>query len=124
MAEYSKPGYVLLNGIVLAECGQARFRLNSNDKPVRTLTKGLAGYSDGAEEVSCDLQNAIPRAGFEAEFTALCRAHRTVRLSFRIANKIYECEGRFMDIDISTDVDSPNGVNLTFNGRLINEATV
>lgn len=124
MAEYSRVGYLLLNGIIITQAGQARMRINSNDKAVRTLIHGLAGFSNGAEEASVEFQNAIPLSGFEFEFNALVRAHRTVRVAFRIANRQYEMEGRFMDSDTSTDIDSPNGINITFNGRLLNETRV
>jgi hypothetical protein len=122
--EYSKQGFLLLNGVVLNESGSIRYREMSNDKPVKTLTKGLSGFSNGAEECSVDFENAIPREGFEAEFTSITRKHQTVRVGFRIANKQYECEGRFMDSEISTSVDNPNGVNMTFAGRVLNETTV
>ncbi len=124
MAEYSKQGYVLLNGVIVTEVSQCRFRIASNDKPVRTLTKGLSGFSNGAEECSIEFQSAIPLVGFEREFNALTRSHTTVRVGFKIANKQYECEGRFMDSDTTTDVDSANGVALSFMGRILNETTV
>jgi hypothetical protein len=124
MSEYSKQGYIILNGIVLTEAGQVRLRINSNDKPVKTLVKGLSGFSDGAEEATVEFQNAIPRAGFEAEFNALCRSHTTVRVGFRIANKQYEMEGRFIDTDTETGVDNVNAVNVSFHGRIINETTI
>jgi hypothetical protein len=124
MSEYSRQGYILLNGLVLTEAGNVKMRINSNDKPVRTLTQGLAGFSNGAEECSVEFSNAIPLTGFEAEFNSLCRSHTTVRVGFRIGNKQYECEGRFMDTDTETSVDNPNAINVTFNGKILNETVV
>lgn len=121
MAEFSKQGFILLNGIILTKATQVRYSIASNDKPVRTLTGGLEGFSDGAEEITCDWQNAVPLAGFEAEFHALCRSHRTVRIAFKIATKTFECEGRFLTVGVETDVDSPNGINVSFHGRVVTE---
>lgn len=122
--EFSKAGYILLNGVVMAQATQVRMRINSNDKPVKTLTGGLVGFTDGSEEASVDFREAVPLAGFEAEFTAMCRGHETVQIGVRIANKQWELIGRFIDTDIETDVDNPNMVGISFHGRVLSEISL
>lgn len=122
--EYSRPGYLVFNGSALTEVSQVTMRDASNDKPVHTLLKGLAGFSDGPEEVFIDFESAIPRPGMEQPYASFVRGHRTVTMGFRIANELAVCEGRFMERRVTTDVNAPNQVGLQFHGKVISATLV
>lgn len=128
---YSKPGYIELlsasgspTGMILAEVTEARMEEQSNDKPVETLRKGLAGFSDGPEQCNVTFGQAIPRAGMEVAFHSVCRNHTYVRVGFVIANVRRIAEGRIMTVDDSTDVNTPNKRNVNFHGKVVAESTI
>ena len=117
MAEYSRPYTIAYNGAALSEAETCEVTYNSNDKPVRTLAKGLAGFSNGAEDCGITFRNAIPLRGFEKDFAAFCLGHTTLQFTVREANVISTFEGRIMSCVSSSSVDNPNGVNITFMGK-------
>ena len=57
--------YVTINGRLLMEHSDCTLTRNSNAQPVRTVAKGLAGFSPGAADCEIDVQNAAPAADFE-----------------------------------------------------------
>lgn len=122
--EYSLNGEVYVDGVLLIETTQARYRLPSNDRPVKLLRVGIAGFSNGSHEVTIDFRNAIPAAGMERDYVSDILLHRTRRVSIKIGNKRINSRGRFTELDGETDVDNPNTLNLSFHGRVINAQTV
>lgn len=119
MSEYSKPYLLAYRGTVLAEIDSIDVTFTSNDKPVKTLLKGLAGFSDGAEEVSMNGSSAVPLAGFEVDFSALCMGHRTIQFTVREARAITTFEGRLMSTNSKSGVDNPNGLSFSFTGKML-----
>ena len=124
MSEYSRPYIIAYNGAALAEAENVEVSYNSNDKAVRTLRKGLAGFSNGAEEVGVTFRNAIPLRGFEKDWSDICMSHRTGQLTVREANVISTYEGRIMQTTSSSSVDSPNSLNCTFSGKLLSRLSL
>lgn len=124
MAEYSKPYILAYRGAALAEVDSIDVTFTSNDKPVKTLLKGLAGFSDGAEEVSMNFSSAVPIEGFEVDFAALCMAHRTIDLAVKEARAITTLQGRLMTVGSKSGVDNPNGVSMTFSGKMLSRIIV
>ena len=122
--DYSRPYTIAESGAALAEAESVEITINSNDKPVRTLLKGLAGFSDGAEDVGLTIRSALPRTGFERDFGAWAIAHRNVEFAVREANKISTFKGRILTVTSASTVDAPNAVNVTFQGRLLASLTV
>lgn len=124
MAEYSRPFTIAYLGAALAEAESVEVNGSSNDKPVRTLRKGLAGFSNGAEEVGLTIRNAIPLTGYERDFEDLCQLHRTVQFTVQKANVIDTYEGRILSTAASSSVDAPNALNVTFSGKRIAHLTL
>lgn len=122
MAEYSKPGFVLRNGIAMLQSHKIGCRAVSNDKEVETLLLGLAGFSDGAQMVEYSVSGAIPLAGFEYDATAICLAHTTQDLAFKIAGVVTTARGRVTDTNVETSVNTPNGLDFTFKGFVLSRA--
>lgn len=122
--EYSRPFTIAFLGAALAEAESVEANGSSNDKPVRTLRKGLAGFSNGAEEVGLTIRNAIPLTGFERDFEDMCQLHRTVQFTVQKANVIDTYEGRILSTVSSSSVDAPNALNVTFSGKRIAHLTL
>lgn len=119
MAEYSRPYTIAQDGSALSEAESVEIAYNSNDKPVRTLLKGLSGFSNGAEDCGLTIRNAIPLGGFERNFSDFCVKHKTIQFTIREANVISTFEGRIMSTTSASSVDAPNALNVTFMGKRI-----
>lgn len=124
MAEYSRPYSIFLDGAPLAEAENCEVNYASGDNPVRTLAKGLAGFSDGAEEVSLRFRNAIPLRGMEKDFAAICMGHQTVQFTVKEANAVSTFEGRLMTVGSSSAVNTPNGQDVAFQGKMLQRIVV
>ncbi len=124
MSEYSRPYTIAFLGSSLAEAETCEIQYTSNDKPVRTLQKGLSGFSNGAEECTVSFRNAIPLRGFEQDFADFTMKHRTVQFTVREANVISTFEGRIMTTSSSSSVDSPNNLNVQFMGKQLSRLTL
>ena len=106
-------------GTVLAQAESVTITYTSNDKAVKTLLLGLAGFSNGAQEASLQIKSALPLRGFESDFARFCDNHITRRFTIREANKISTFEGRFLSVGSSSSVDTPNALDVQFSGKMI-----
>lgn len=121
MAAYSTPGVVLYQGTPVLQASSCNYQVITDNKDVNTLVLGRAGHSKGAKKVQIQVDNAIPQAGFEIDWPGIAAAQVEIALTFRIANKTYNCVGDVRDVDIKSSVDSPNSLSFTFHGRLVSE---
>jgi len=124
MAEYSKRGTLKMNGIPLAEVQEFQEQISSNDKEVLTMAKGMAGHSDGAEMVKLSWKNAVPFAGFEVDFADFAVQHKTATFSIRLANKETTYQGRFTEVNASSSVENPNGVDCSVSASIVSRVAV
>jgi len=125
VTEYSKPYTLVHEGAALAEAQSIEVSYNSNDKPVKTMLKGLSGFSDGAEEVSLNVRNAVPLAGFEVDFAGVfCMKHRTLAFTVREANAVTTFEGRIISVTSGSGVDAENAQTFQFHGKMLSRMVV
>jgi hypothetical protein len=121
MAQYSGPGFVLFRGVPVLQASTVNFQVMTDNKDVNTLLLGRAGHSKGAKKVQIQVENAVPQAGYEIDWPAIAAAQAEVPLTFRIANKTYNCTGDVRDVDIKSSVDASNSLGFTFHGRVVSE---
>ena len=121
MAAYSPPGYVLYRGVPVLQSSSVNYQVMTDNKDVNTLVLGRAGHSKGPKKVQIQVDNAIPQGGMEIDWPGIAAAQVEISLSFKIANKTYNCVGDVRELDIKSTVDSPNSLSFTFHGRLVSE---
>lgn len=119
MPEMSKAFEVTLDGIPMAYVSEVSVSTQSEDKPVKTLKLGLAGFSDGAEMATITLKSAIPQTGRERDYKEFCRRHVTKTFGIRGAGKTYTVKGRIISVDERSSVDNPNEIDLQFQGSIV-----
>lgn len=119
MSEYSKPFQLLFNGVILAQTSECQQEVTSEDKLVKTLNLGTAGHSSGAEVGRVTFKSAIPESGLEKDFFNFCRLHTTVNFAVRSAGKLTSYRGRFMNVSERSSIDSPNEIDGTFEGVIV-----
>lgn len=121
--EYSPPGLIFFNGRLLSEVSDVTTTDSSNDNAVYTLRKGLAGFSNGAEEIDCEFTNMVPAKGAEQRFGQIIRSHQTVTLTVKFGKETTIMRGRLMTSRKSSSHNSPNQIQCSFKGRVINETS-
>lgn len=121
--EYSGPGLIYFNGRLLAETSEATLTDTSNDNAVYTLRKGLAGFSNGAEEADVDFTNMVPARGAELRFGQIVRNHQTVTITVKFGKETTVLRGRLFTSKKTMSHNSPNNIAVTFKGRVITEQT-
>ena len=121
MAAYSTPGFVLYRGVPVLQSGSVNYQVMTDNKDVNTLVLGRSGHSKGSKKVQIQVENAIPQAGLEVDWPGIAAAQAEIALTFRIANKTYNCVGDVRDVDMKSSTESPNSLSFTFHGRLVSE---
>lgn len=114
--EFTKPGTVLFGARPLLYAKSAKFSIESDDKEVKTLALGLAGFSDGAQSCKLSGDFAIPSTGQEVDWPSLAATHTTVDLGYKVAGKTYQMRGRVMSAEIDTSTDNPTLSTFSFSG--------
>ncbi|GAG10972.1 unnamed protein product, partial [marine sediment metagenome] len=64
------PAKLFVDARYMAEVTRASVSERSNNEPVYTMAKGLAGKSDGPREVEVRVEGAVPKTGHEVDFRA------------------------------------------------------
>lgn len=117
-------GWVIYNGQALTEATEVDFEEESNDKAVDTILKGRSGYSSGPETCKLTLKSAVPLKGYEVNFHALCRLHKTVRVRYRMAGLERTVEGRIMTVKSSYGVGGAAALDVSIDGKVVSEVAV
>lgn len=122
MPEYVKPALVLYNGVPVLRATESDCEVRSNDNAVYELSNGLAGFSDGAEEMMINVQNSIPVGGIEIDWLSLARTHATIEIGFRVPtspSRTYTARGRVMTASLRSSVNAAFALNMSFQGRIV-----
>lgn len=110
---------LLLNNRPVLKAGEVDWTIRSNDQAMYTLDEGLAGFSNGAEEIDIQLRQAIPLSGYQIDWPGLVRTHTTIRPTIIRAGKTYELEGRVMEASDSSKVNDGAFVSVTIKARIV-----
>jgi hypothetical protein len=117
--EFSKPGYILQGTTPLMFAESVTKQATPDDKMVKTLLQGMAGFSDGAEYIELDVKNAIPASGLEYDAEAAALNHQTQTLTFVVAGLAITGRGRITGVSTETSVDAPNSMSFKFTGKVL-----
>ena len=122
--EYSKPFQISVDGKPLLEAMSVDDDISSEDKPVKTLAKGLSGFSDGAASCKVSIKSAVPRAGYEVDFANYVATHKTCTIQVRGAGKLTTYVGRFLTTKSTSSVDNPNEATAEFEGSFLSRVAI
>lgn len=114
---YEGAGEVYANGRLIAEAMNVRVSTATNDRPVNTMTKGLAGFSKGPTSSEASVEQAVPKAGFAVDWEDLVIRRTTIRLVVVHAGKRRTHVGRFTQYESSNSTDDAASASLTFVGK-------
>lgn len=88
--KYEGPGEIYVNGRLLAECTKCSFTVKGNNNPVVTMLKQLAGKSDGARSSEGTIESAVPRKGYEVDFTRFVLEGTELSIVVRTGGRRYQ----------------------------------
>lgn len=118
LTRYQGPGEIYANGRLLAEAQSITVRTLSNNNKVRTMKKGLSGYSAGPTEVEIKIESAVPRAGYEVDFKGICERKETVSIVHNDAGNIRRrYEGWIDDVEQGQSNDNAATLSASFVGK-------
>lgn len=116
LEEYEGPGTLIFDGDIQAEAQTVRLSYNSNNRPVTTMRKGLAGKSNGPGQSDITVTSALPRAGMEGKFLEKCVRNAFVRVVVVFSGKRWQIEGWIGDVSVEQSQDSSASVSCTITG--------
>lgn len=113
MDTYEGPGTVLVNNSLLMEAQQVRVSVQSNNREVMTMRKGLAGRSKGPRRSEISIECAVPRDGLEQDFDQSLLDDANVVVVVVMAGTRYQFEGWIDSYEHSQSQDGPAGFNFS-----------
>lgn len=113
MDKYEGPGSIIMDGSLLAEAQSIKVSLSSNNNPVKTMKKGLAGRSKGPRQAEIAVSSAVPVAGLEQEFVEKVVDDADVQVVVVFAGRRYQYDGWIDQVSHNNDTDSASGVEFT-----------
>lgn len=118
LTKYLGPAEIYCNGRLLAEATSISVRTMSNNSRVRTMKKGLAGFSAGPTEVEIKIESAVPRAGYEVDFKTVCERKGAVEIIHADAGGVRRrYEGWVDDCEQSQGTDNAATLSVSFVGK-------
>ena len=117
--EFTKPGSFVVGSTPILTAMNAKCSIDSGDQEIDTLILGMAGFSDGATKISVSGEFAIPSTGLEYDFPTTCATHTTIDVGYRTGGRTYQCRGRVLKADMSTDPNKPSTISVDFKGSIL-----
>lgn len=109
---------VLVNGVTQMELQNVKLTLDGGLIEVRTIQKGLAGYTESGGKANMQIGSAIPKGGLEFDFLSAVANHDKVDMELTIGGKSYQATGMFLNGDVSQSDNGSSAVNAEWQGEL------
>ena len=108
---------VYINSNKLAESASVTISTTSGKQPVKTMAKGLAGFTKGAGMTEIDVSNAVPSIDFEFDPTQFMFGDDdSIELTIYVAGRTLTLEGSITSCNFSFAVDSASKLDFKFTG--------
>ena len=118
LTRYQGPGEIYANSRLLAEAASITVRTMSNNNKVRTMKKGLAGFSAGPTEVEIRIDSAVPKAGYEVDFKTIVERKLAMEIVHVDAGGVRRrYEGWVDDCEQGQSTDAAATMSMNFVGK-------
>lgn len=118
MDRYEGPGEVQFDNSTLAEATSITTTNTANSQPVTTMKGGLVGRSRGAPTAEIQVDNAVPKAGMEAEFIEKCVEDADVTITHLLGARRYIYDGWITEVTVTQGTDTPTSASFSVMGKL------
>jgi hypothetical protein len=95
---------VIVDGNPLEEVTSLEMTTNSGQQRIDTISKGLAGFTPGAGDVTVSIGFAVPIGGPEEDFQQKCAEGSYVSMQIGIGPADYVGTGKIMSVSESQSV--------------------
>ncbi|HEY3494743.1 MAG TPA: hypothetical protein VGK73_08665 [Polyangiaceae bacterium] len=105
----------LIDGVIQVELQEVNVTADPKKLPVYNKS-GLAGFSQGAGELTIEFKYAVPAPGFEFNMFDAARSNRQYTIQVPIGAKTVVSEGEFTGANVSSGVNTATESGGTFMG--------
>lgn len=113
---YEGAAEIYVQGRLLAEAVRTTVRISGNNNQVNTMRRGLAGKSTGPKSSEVTIESAIPRIGFERDFSEHLLSDEYIQVTLKSGGRRFDFECWTESCEITNAVDSPATYNITLMG--------
>lgn len=115
---------VLIEGQLLSESTTVSVDSDPKLNEIYTMQKGFAGVSPGAEVTTIEVENTVPRIGFEYDYLASLQGVKVVEVTIFAHAKKTTCKGFLTKVSQKYGVNQAATVSFSFIGEPVNESTL
>jgi hypothetical protein len=109
-SRYEGPAKIQVNGRTIAEAVSSTLSMDGGRKPVLTMHKGLGGFAQGPIQGSVEMEQAVPKSGFDQDFLTLLQSGSEVEISIAAAGKRIIVPAVINTFELRNGVDTAAGV--------------
>lgn len=109
-------GTIFFDNQVLVECQSLSVDVDPALNEIKTMNKGFAGVSPGAEMTKIDVGEALPRVGVDYDALAAIQGVEIVEFLLFAAGKKWKTKGFISNLKINTGVDKAAEYSFSFIG--------
>jgi len=109
---------VYVNSSVLSEEASVAIKRLSGAQPVKTVAKGLAGFSPGAPMMTISVSNAVPSADFELDPGKMIADLEIVEITIFAAGRTLTSKGCILDDNFAHAVETASKLDFEFTGAM------
>jgi hypothetical protein len=108
--------FLFQDGKLLAEAQSEDTKYANGAHIIQTQAKKFAGISPGAPSFAITVENAMPRAGIEADYYGLVKNMTEVEMILHRSAKKLTSKGFLMEVNEKHGVANPATLSYTFQG--------
>lgn len=108
---------VYINGQLLSEESNVTAKRMSGAQPVKSVAKGLSGFSPGAGQCDISVSTNVPAADFEYDPGEDIDGVNVVELTILAAGRSLTTKGVILDDNFAHGVDSAAKLDFNFQGQ-------
>lgn len=110
---------LLIDGVIQVELQNVTVEFDSGLVEVKTIPKGLSGFTETGGSVKIDFTQAIPKGGLEFDFLTAIANVEAHQVEVTIGAKSYQSAGVFMNGKVSQSNSASAEASTQWMGNLI-----
>lgn len=109
----------LIDGVIQVELQDVTVEFDSGLVEVKTIQKGLSGFTETGGSVKIDFKSAIPKNGLEFDFLTAIANVEPHQMEVTIGAKSYQSAGVFMNGKVSQSIGASAEATTQWMGNIV-----
>lgn len=122
LGNYEGVAAVFLDGELQTDAAKVNISYKTNDQAVKTMIKGFAGFSNGADEIEGTIEIPPLRDGRRTNWYRVARRRKTVRLEWTDEGEVNQAAVRLTQREKTNSEGQTASVTYSFQGKPIGDA--